>query len=214
MDFCQAPTPEPAFVSELERRLLERQAVLRRAAQEGRLISRLWQKFIQFVRPAQVAVHCHPAAGGSNRGAVRHRAAARPGPGAALAGLRSRDRVRGPGRDACPGQSGRSDPRGGDLTRRAGDRRPTAHPDGDLQPGSSRERPSLAERSRGTIGLRRFPALARWQPAGDDSLGAEHRSRQAGVPGPACWNPSSHSTRAAPAIWSLPGRFPRIGKSL
>jgi hypothetical protein len=42
---CQSPAPEQAFVSELERKLLERQAVLRPSIPNKRLIRRLWKQF-------------------------------------------------------------------------------------------------------------------------------------------------------------------------
>jgi hypothetical protein len=43
--FCEAPAPAPAFVSELERQLLERQAVLHQPAQDGRSVRRVWGQF-------------------------------------------------------------------------------------------------------------------------------------------------------------------------
>lgn len=45
LNFCESPAPEPAFVSRLEQKLLERQAVLHRSAQDGRSIKRLWKQF-------------------------------------------------------------------------------------------------------------------------------------------------------------------------
>jgi hypothetical protein len=52
LGFCEAPAPEPAFVSGLEQQLLERQSVLRRSAQDGNPIRRAWRQFsASFARP-------------------------------------------------------------------------------------------------------------------------------------------------------------------
>jgi hypothetical protein len=45
LHFCEAPAPEPAFVSGLERKLLERQAVMHQPAQDGRSVKRVWGQF-------------------------------------------------------------------------------------------------------------------------------------------------------------------------
>jgi hypothetical protein len=42
--FCEAPPPEPAFVSGLERQLLERQAVMHQPARDGRSVRRVWRQ--------------------------------------------------------------------------------------------------------------------------------------------------------------------------
>ena len=45
LDFCEAPSPEPTFVSRLERQLLERQQVLARSEQPKRKVKRLGRQF-------------------------------------------------------------------------------------------------------------------------------------------------------------------------
>jgi hypothetical protein len=48
--FCQAPEPEPAFVSGLERKLLDRQAALLPSLQNVGSISKLWKRFSNSIR--------------------------------------------------------------------------------------------------------------------------------------------------------------------
>jgi hypothetical protein len=45
LSFCQSSEPEPAFVSELERKLVERQAVLLPSIQNTSSVRRLWKRF-------------------------------------------------------------------------------------------------------------------------------------------------------------------------
>ncbi len=51
MDFCEAPAPEPAFVSGLERQLLECQVVLQRSEKPGRTHpGRSWKQFFSSLK--------------------------------------------------------------------------------------------------------------------------------------------------------------------
>jgi hypothetical protein len=45
LGFCEAPAPEPAFVSRLEQQLLERQAVMHQPARDRRSVRRVWRQF-------------------------------------------------------------------------------------------------------------------------------------------------------------------------